>query len=171
MEFQQPLQMIMRTVCAFRNISEQDLKSASKKQNIADARSEAVWIAKQLTHHSLLSIGRHIGGRDARTCHAAQNRIERRRGETQEYADELDQLLSLARQAVDGATGCSNIATPFDIAQRLLVPSANEPGLKYRELRILAQAYVQADTELTKFRTAAQRARSSLDSIAGGTAQ
>jgi len=44
-----------------------DLKSASRKQAIVNARGVAIWLARELTDLSLAQIGRYLGGRDHAT--------------------------------------------------------------------------------------------------------
>jgi chromosomal replication initiator protein len=49
------------------DISKDHIRAKSRKQNIVKARQVAMYISKQLTNHSLVTIGLHFGGRDHST--------------------------------------------------------------------------------------------------------
>lgn len=54
-----------------------DLKSASRRQSIVQARGVAIYLARQLTDQSLQQIGSYFGGRDHTTVLNGYRRIER----------------------------------------------------------------------------------------------
>lgn len=169
MEVQSPMKVIMSTVCTFRAVSEADLKSGNRRQEIVGPRSEVVWLARRLTNYSYPQIGRHLGGRDHTTCISAFERVDREIVRRPEYGDELNLLNEKASEAIEkkwGTTSNNKVAvTPLEVAQRLLVPSSDELGLKNAELRVLARAFVQTDAQLAKLRTATLRAKSNLANI------
>ena len=74
------IDQIQHTVCEFFDIPDDLLRAKTRKQEIVAARQVAMYLAKELTHSSLKTIGLHFGGRDHSTViHAfqtVQDRIE-----------------------------------------------------------------------------------------------
>lgn len=72
------IEHIQRTVCDFYGLPEDLLRAKTRKQEIVTARQVAMFLAKQLTHSSLKTIGLHFGGRDHSTvihaCQAVEDR-------------------------------------------------------------------------------------------------
>jgi len=67
------IDQIQRTVCEFFDIPDDLLRAKTRKQEIVGARQVAMYLAKELTHSSLKTIGLHFGGRDHSTViHAFQ---------------------------------------------------------------------------------------------------
>ncbi|BDD05075.1 chromosomal replication initiator protein DnaA [Aureibacter tunicatorum] len=65
---------IQEVVSEYYNLSPKDLKAKSRKKEYVIARQIAMYFSKELTQHSLKSIGYHFGGRDHSTViHAVQS--------------------------------------------------------------------------------------------------
>ncbi len=67
---------IQKKVAGHYNIKVSDMHSPRRSRDVARPRQIAIFLAKQLTHHSLPEIGRKFGGRDHTTIIHAVNRIE-----------------------------------------------------------------------------------------------
>jgi chromosomal replication initiator protein len=64
---------IQRIVCEYFKISPDLVRAKTRKREIVQARQAAMYFCKQLTQHSLKTIGLHFGGRDHSTViHACQ---------------------------------------------------------------------------------------------------
>lgn len=71
------IETIQRTVAKKFNVEEELLRAKTRKQEVVQARQVAMFLAKELTNHSLKSIGLHFGGRDHSTViHAVQAILE-----------------------------------------------------------------------------------------------
>ena len=74
------IEEIQRVVCEYFNISEDLVRAKTRKREVVQARQVAMYFSKDLTQHSLKTIGLHFGGRDHSTViHAIQsieNQIE-----------------------------------------------------------------------------------------------
>lgn len=67
------IETIQRAVSKKFGVEEELLRAKTRKQEIVQARQVAMFLAKELTNHSLKSIGLHFGGRDHSTViHAVQ---------------------------------------------------------------------------------------------------
>jgi len=65
---------IQRVVCEYLRIPEDLVRARTRKREVVQARQIAMFFAKQLTKHSLKTIGLHFGGRDHSTViHAVQS--------------------------------------------------------------------------------------------------
>lgn len=65
---------IQRVVCDYLKIPEDLVRARTRKREVVQARQVAMYFAKQLTKHSLKTIGLHFGGRDHSTViHAVQS--------------------------------------------------------------------------------------------------
>ncbi|HLT47417.1 MAG TPA: chromosomal replication initiator protein DnaA [Rubricoccaceae bacterium] len=58
---------IQRVVCDYLKIPEDLVRARTRKREVVQARQIAMWFAKELTAHSLKTIGLHFGGRDHST--------------------------------------------------------------------------------------------------------
>ena len=68
------VEQIQRVVCEYLKIPEDLVRARTRKREIVQARQVAMFFAKQLTKHSLKTIGLHFGGRDHSTViHAVQS--------------------------------------------------------------------------------------------------
>ncbi len=67
------IEQIQNKVCEYFNIPADLLRAKTRRQEIVVARQIAMYLAKELTHSSLKTIGLHFGGRDHSTViHACQ---------------------------------------------------------------------------------------------------
>ena len=65
---------IQRVVCDYLKIPEDLVRARTRKREVVQARQVAMYYSKQLTRHSLKTIGLHFGGRDHSTViHAVQS--------------------------------------------------------------------------------------------------
>ncbi len=74
------IEEIQRITCNYFNISEDLVRAKTRKREVVQARQVAMYFSKQLTQHSLKTIGLHFGGRDHSTvihsCQSVENQIE-----------------------------------------------------------------------------------------------
>ena len=67
---------IQRVACEYFNISEDLVRGKTRKREVVQARQVAMYFSKQLTQHSLKTIGLHFGGRDHSTVIHANQSVE-----------------------------------------------------------------------------------------------
>jgi chromosomal replication initiator protein len=74
------IEEIQRVACQYFKISEDLVRAKTRKREVVQARQVAMYFSKQLTQHSLKTIGLHFGGRDHSTvihsCQSVENQIE-----------------------------------------------------------------------------------------------
>jgi len=74
------IEYIQRVVCNYFNLSEEEIKHNTRKREIVQARQISMFFAKNLTKHSLATIGTQIGGKDHATvlhaCKTVNNLME-----------------------------------------------------------------------------------------------
>ena len=74
------IEEIQRITCYYFNISEDLVRAKTRKREVVQARQVAMYFSKQLTQHSLKTIGLHFGGRDHSTvihsCQSVENQME-----------------------------------------------------------------------------------------------
>ncbi|HEX7069201.1 MAG TPA: chromosomal replication initiator protein DnaA, partial [Rhodothermales bacterium] len=70
------IEEIQRTVCGYFNIPEDLVRAKTRKREVVQARQVAMYFSKELTQHSLKTIGLHFGGRDHSTVIHANQSIE-----------------------------------------------------------------------------------------------
>ncbi len=74
------IEEIQRLVCGFFGMPEDLVKEKTRKQEVVQVRQIAMYFCKNLTNHSLKTIGLHFGGRDHSTvihaCTSVQNRLD-----------------------------------------------------------------------------------------------
>ena len=89
---------IQRTVAGYYKIKISDVLSKRRNRNIARPRQMAMFLAKQLTSHSLPEIGEAFGGRDHTTvlhaCRKIKSLMEEGTGELEEDHRNLSRLLT-----------------------------------------------------------------------------
>lgn len=88
------VERIQEAVCAHFKLSLDLLISHKRSKEIATARQVAMYLARQLTKHSLLDIGRQFGGKDHTTVLHAYEKIKRLGESDGQLKDDLDQLVS-----------------------------------------------------------------------------
>jgi chromosomal replication initiator protein len=86
---------IQKTVCDFYKIKISDLLSNKRVQAIARPRQIAMTLAKELTQHSLPSIGSAFGGRDHTTVMHAQKTINTLRKSDEKIDREFNLLVQM----------------------------------------------------------------------------
>lgn len=74
------IEEIQRITCEYFNIPEDLVRAKTRKREIVQARQVAMYFSKQMTQHSLKTIGLHFGGRDHSTvihsCQSVENQME-----------------------------------------------------------------------------------------------
>ncbi len=70
------IEEIQRLVCGYFSIPEDLVRAKTRKREVVQARQVAMFFAKQLTQHSLKTIGLHFGGRDHSTVIHANQSVE-----------------------------------------------------------------------------------------------
>jgi chromosomal replication initiator protein len=70
-----------------------ELQSKRRTNAITWPRQIAMFLARQITRHSLEEVGAYFGGRDHTTVMYAVSKVQRRLGEEQDVRDQVDQLL------------------------------------------------------------------------------
>ena len=70
------IETITKVVCDHLGVAENKIRDKTRKKEIVLARQIAMYLAKELTHSSLKTIGLHFGGRDHSTVIHACNSIE-----------------------------------------------------------------------------------------------
>ncbi|MEX0599611.1 MAG: chromosomal replication initiator protein DnaA [Rhodothermales bacterium] len=74
------IEEIQRVTCEYFDISEDLVRAKTRKREIVQARQIAMYFSKQMTQHSLKTIGLHFGGRDHSTvihsCQSVENQLE-----------------------------------------------------------------------------------------------
>jgi chromosomal replication initiator protein len=74
------IEEIQRVTCEYFCIPEDLVRAKTRKREIVQARQVAMYFSKQMTQHSLKTIGLHFGGRDHSTvihsCQSVENQIE-----------------------------------------------------------------------------------------------
>ena len=88
---------IQRIVCEHLSIEEDDLRGKTRKREVVRARQIAMFFCKQLTGHSLKTIGLHFGGRDHSTVIHSNNRVE----EQMEVDSEFKKTVEDLRRKID----------------------------------------------------------------------
>ena len=83
---------IQKRVVRHYDLKPEDMSSAKRERRVVRPRQVAMFLAKQLTVHSLPEIGRHFGGRDHTTVMYAIRRIEDLRGGDPELERDLEVL-------------------------------------------------------------------------------
>ena len=93
------LPMIISVVTDFYNVRLADLQSKRRQRSIAQPRQVCMWLARQLTTHSLEEVGGSFGGRDHTTVMHAVKTVEDRAAQDAEFKAVLDTLLARARRS------------------------------------------------------------------------
>ena len=93
------LPMIISVVTDFYNVRLADLQSKRRQRSIAQPRQVCMWLARQLTTHSLEEVGGSFGGRDHTTVMHAVKTVDDRAAQDPEFKAVLDTLLARARRS------------------------------------------------------------------------
>lgn len=87
---------ILRQVGQGYGVTEVEIRSRSRKKNIAQPRHVAMYLARRLTVHSFPELGERFGGRDHSSVMAATRKIDKQRridASLQQTLDDLEQKL------------------------------------------------------------------------------
>ena len=79
------VEQILRVVCNYYNLKNNEIKSKNNSQRIAFPRQIAMFLCKQLTNCSLPEIGRHFGGKHHSTVIHAIQKIELKKKKDSEF--------------------------------------------------------------------------------------
>jgi chromosomal replication initiator protein len=83
-------------------VGKDEILARDRRPNVAMARQVAMYVARELTSHSLPEIGRHIGGRNHTTVLHAVNRVRTAIGTNPSIDTAVDNLLRQLKPRTDG---------------------------------------------------------------------
>ena len=81
---------IQTVVCEYLNIPEDLVRARTRKREVVQARQVAMFFSKELTKHSLKTIGLHFGGRDHSTVIHAVQSVKDQRDTDPEYREMVE---------------------------------------------------------------------------------
>ena len=85
--------LIQKTVCEYFGIKLIELKAKKRTKEIANARQIAMYVARQLTQHSLTEIGRYFGGKDHATVIYACKQVEEKREKDENLNKSIENII------------------------------------------------------------------------------
>jgi chromosomal replication initiator protein len=91
------IEEIQRIVCEYFKIPEDLVRAKTRKREVVQARQVAMYFCKQLTQHSLKTIGLHFGGRDHSTVIHGNQSVENQIETDPKFADMIKEI----RQKID----------------------------------------------------------------------
>ena len=83
---------IQRISCEYFNIPEDLIRGKTRKREVVQARQVAMYFSKQLTQHSLKTIGLHFGGRDHSTVIHANQSVEDHIDTDPKFAEMIEEI-------------------------------------------------------------------------------
>ncbi len=83
---------IQRIACEYFNIPEDLVRGKTRKREVVQARQVAMYFSKQLTQHSLKTIGLHFGGRDHSTVIHANQSVEDQIDTDPKFSDIIEEI-------------------------------------------------------------------------------
>jgi len=86
------IEEIQRLVCEYFNIPEDLVRAKTRKREVVQARQVAMYFSKQLTQHSLKTIGLHFGGRDHSTVIHANQSVENQIETAPKFSDMIKEI-------------------------------------------------------------------------------
>lgn len=86
------IDQIQKLVCAYFNIAEDLVRAKTRKREVVQARQVAMYFSKQLTQHSLKTIGLHFGGRDHSTVIHANQSVENQIETDASFREVVDEI-------------------------------------------------------------------------------
>lgn len=86
------IEQIQRLVCEYFDIPEDMVRAKTRKREVVQARQVAMFFAKQLTQHSLKTIGLHFGGRDHSTVIHANQSVENQVETDPSFREIIDEI-------------------------------------------------------------------------------
>ncbi len=84
---------IVAVVCEHMNISENDIKSKKRSQDIATARQIIMYLLRKYTLLSLKSVGNTVGGRDHTTVMNGCKRVEEKYNNEESFKNTIDTII------------------------------------------------------------------------------
>ena len=90
---------IIRTVSEHFDVRITDIQSKKRSQSIALPRQICMYLARNMTRHSLEEIGGHLGGRDHSTVVHACTKIEQMYKDNAEFRNRIDKLSTKVTQS------------------------------------------------------------------------
>ena len=86
------IEEIQRIVCEYFDINEDLIRAKTRKREVVRARQIAMYFCKEMTQHSLKTIGLHFGGRDHSTVIHAVKTVEDQSDTDTQFRDAVDQI-------------------------------------------------------------------------------
>ncbi|MFO8232879.1 MAG: chromosomal replication initiator protein DnaA [Longimonas sp.] len=86
------IEEIQRIVCESLDINEDLIRAKTRKREVVRARQIAMYFCKEVTQHSLKTIGLHFGGRDHSTVIHAVKTVEDQVDTDSQFRDMVDQI-------------------------------------------------------------------------------
>ncbi|TDI70189.1 MAG: chromosomal replication initiator protein DnaA [Bacteroidetes bacterium] len=86
------IEEIQRLACEYFSIEEDLVRAKTRKREVVQARQVAMYFCKQLTQHSLKTIGLHFGGRDHSTVIHANQSVENQIDTEPKYREMIEEL-------------------------------------------------------------------------------
>ena len=86
------IEEIQRIVCEYLDINEDLIRAKTRKREVVRARQIAMYFCKEVTQHSLKTIGLHFGGRDHSTVIHAVKTVEDQVDTDAQFRDMVDQI-------------------------------------------------------------------------------
>ena len=86
------IEEIQRIVCEYLDINEDLIRAKTRKREVVRARQIAMYFCKEVTQHSLKTIGLHFGGRDHSTVIHAVKTVEDQVDTDVQFRDMVDQI-------------------------------------------------------------------------------
>ncbi|GMQ82192.1 MAG: chromosomal replication initiator protein DnaA [Rhodothermia bacterium] len=86
------IEEIQRLVCEYFSIEEDLVRAKTRKREVVQARQIAMYFCKQLTQHSLKTIGLHFGGRDHSTVIHANQSVENQIDTEPKFREMIEEL-------------------------------------------------------------------------------
>lgn len=86
------IEELQRIVCEYFGIPEDLVRAKTRKREVVQARQVAMYFCKQLTQHSLKTIGLHFGGRDHSTVIHANQSVENQIETNLKFRESIDEI-------------------------------------------------------------------------------
>ncbi len=86
------IEEIQRIACEYFDISEDLIRGKTRKREVVQARQVAMYFSKQLTQHSLKTIGLHFGGRDHSTVIHANQSVEDQIDTNSKFSNMIEEI-------------------------------------------------------------------------------
>lgn len=86
------IEEIQHIVCDYLNIDEDRVRGKTRKREVVRARQIAMYFCKELTQHSLKTIGLHFGGRDHSTVIHANNTVEDHMETDEQFKNTVEEI-------------------------------------------------------------------------------